>query len=126
MESNTIPNISFKLAHSEWLNPKGCQMVAGGRHAFRGRPPGNAVKAVNHPGWGDRTSEPVGLGRGDRGRSSPGLAPLQGAPPSDTAFRWSFRDMGERPPSNNPPVQCRARKPVACAWTWGILTSSTR
>jgi hypothetical protein len=84
MGSNTIPSISYRLAnlpggyalasrrsrldngHSDWVNPKGCQRVAGGRHAFTGRPPGNAVKDVNHPRRGDRTSEPARSGQTGR------------------------------------------------------------
>ena len=59
----------LEFGHSDSLNPKGCQRVAGGRRSFMARrPPGRGLGEVNHPGWGDRAFEPARSGRTGRRR----------------------------------------------------------
>ena len=64
--ANTPVNRRLAFGHSGFVNPQGCQRVAGGRRGLRGRrPPGNRAGDVLHPGRGARSvSEPDRTGQG--------------------------------------------------------------
>ena len=54
------------FGHSGWVNPKGCQRVAGGHRGSGGRrPPGNSAEDVRTPAGGARlvTAEPTRSGQ---------------------------------------------------------------
>ena len=64
--ANTPVNRRLAFGHSGFVNPQGCQRIAGGRRGLRGRrPPGNRAGDVLHPGRGARpASKPARVGQG--------------------------------------------------------------
>jgi hypothetical protein len=94
---------ALDFGHSDSLNPKGCQRVAGGRRSFMARrPPGKGSGEVNHPGWGDRAFEPARSGRTGRRRLwHPSRVLVQ--PTRLSGGRSGTRRNDHRLPSGNPP-----------------------
>jgi hypothetical protein len=84
---------------SGWVNPKGCQTVAGGRRGLGGGDLRVTARKMSCTPEGCQTrSCGVCAIRSGSTMGRLGLAPLRGARSSDAVSRWSFPLSPERPP----------------------------